>query len=93
VIGWSVRDVWADSLYFLYVVFGSICKTISSFQHFCGFLLTNVGCRKVGRSKLRWMNRMEVDVRKLSLKEWRGRAFDRRERKYVLEAARAQTVL
>jgi hypothetical protein len=32
-IGWSSRDMWADSLYFLYVVLGSICKTFASFQH------------------------------------------------------------
>jgi hypothetical protein len=31
-IGWSTRDMWADSFYFLYVVFGWICKTFSSFQ-------------------------------------------------------------
>jgi hypothetical protein len=29
----SSRDMWADSLYFLYVVLDSICKTISYFQH------------------------------------------------------------
>jgi hypothetical protein len=32
-IGWSIRDIWADSLYFLHMVFGSICKTFVSFQH------------------------------------------------------------
>jgi hypothetical protein len=32
-IGWSSRDMWEDSLYFLYVVLGSICKTFASFQH------------------------------------------------------------
>jgi hypothetical protein len=32
-VGWSSRDMWADSLYFLYVVLGSICKTFASFQH------------------------------------------------------------
>jgi hypothetical protein len=31
-IGQSIRDMWADSLYLLYVVFGSICKTFASFQ-------------------------------------------------------------
>jgi hypothetical protein len=31
-IGWSSRDMWADSLYFLYVVLGPICKTFASFQ-------------------------------------------------------------
>jgi hypothetical protein len=31
-IRWSSRDMWVDSLYFLYVVFGSICKTFASFQ-------------------------------------------------------------
>jgi hypothetical protein len=25
-IEWSIRDMWADSLYFLYMVSGSICK-------------------------------------------------------------------
>jgi hypothetical protein len=33
-IGWSSRDMWAYSLYFMCVVFGSICKTFASFQHF-----------------------------------------------------------
>jgi hypothetical protein len=32
-IGWSIRDMWADSLYFLFVMFGSIYKTFASFQH------------------------------------------------------------
>jgi hypothetical protein len=32
VIGWSIRDMLAESLYFLYVVLGSICKTFLSFQ-------------------------------------------------------------
>jgi hypothetical protein len=32
-ICWSSRDMWADSLYFLYVVLGSICKTLASFQY------------------------------------------------------------
>jgi hypothetical protein len=31
-IGWSSRDMWADSLYSLYVVFGSTCKTFAYFQ-------------------------------------------------------------
>jgi hypothetical protein len=30
-IGWSIRDMWADSLYFLYVMFGSICRRIFLF--------------------------------------------------------------
>jgi hypothetical protein len=32
-IGWPSREMWADSLYFLHVLFGSICKTFASFQH------------------------------------------------------------
>jgi hypothetical protein len=32
-MGWSTRDMWAGSLYFLHVVFGSICKPFASFQH------------------------------------------------------------
>jgi hypothetical protein len=32
-IGWDTRHMWADSLYFLYVVFSSICKTFASYQH------------------------------------------------------------
>jgi hypothetical protein len=32
-IGWPTRGMWADSLYFLYVVFGSFCKSFASFQH------------------------------------------------------------
>jgi hypothetical protein len=31
--GWSSRDTWANSSYFLYVVLGSIYKTFSSLQH------------------------------------------------------------
>jgi hypothetical protein len=27
-IGCSSRDMWADSLYFLYIVLGSICRTL-----------------------------------------------------------------
>jgi hypothetical protein len=32
-MGWSIRDMWADYLDFLYVVLDSICKTFTSFQH------------------------------------------------------------
>jgi hypothetical protein len=32
-LGWSSRDMWVDSLYFLYVVLGSICQTFASLQH------------------------------------------------------------
>jgi hypothetical protein len=32
-LGWSGRDICADSLYFLYVVLDSICCTFASFQH------------------------------------------------------------
>jgi hypothetical protein len=32
-IGWFSRDMWADSLYFLHVVLGSVCETLPSFQH------------------------------------------------------------
>jgi hypothetical protein len=45
-IGWSSKDMWADPFYFLYVVLGSICKTLASFQHilwFCGFFHMHVG--------------------------------------------------
>jgi hypothetical protein len=31
-IGWSKRDIWEDSLYFLHAIFGSICKTFAYFQ-------------------------------------------------------------
>jgi hypothetical protein len=38
-VRWSIQDMWADSLYFPYVVFGSVCKTFGSFQqHFVAFL-------------------------------------------------------
>jgi hypothetical protein len=32
-IGWSVRHMWAVSLYFLLVVFGSVYNILASFQH------------------------------------------------------------
>jgi hypothetical protein len=32
-IGWSSWDMGADSLYFLYAMLGSICKTLALFQH------------------------------------------------------------
>jgi hypothetical protein len=32
-IGWSARTMWAASLHFLYVLFGSVCRTFASFQH------------------------------------------------------------
>jgi hypothetical protein len=41
-IGWSIRDMWADPLYFLQVVFGSICKTLTLFQHIWGLLHKHV---------------------------------------------------
>jgi hypothetical protein len=44
-IGWYVRDMWADLLYFLYVVFGSVCKTFASFQHI-------VTCRPIAGQRL-----------------------------------------
>jgi hypothetical protein len=42
-IGWSTRDTWADSFYFLYAVFSSIRKTFASLQHTLWFLRTHVG--------------------------------------------------
>jgi hypothetical protein len=42
-IGWSSRDMWSESLYFLYVLFGSICKTFASLQH-----ILRIFCKHVG---------------------------------------------
>jgi uncharacterized membrane protein len=36
--GWSTRDKWAGSLYCLYVMFGSICKTFAFFQQVTFFV-------------------------------------------------------
>jgi hypothetical protein len=47
-IGWSSRDIWADSLYFLYVAFGSICngfldkdKTMDNVQEHSNHILNH----------------------------------------------------
>jgi hypothetical protein len=50
-------------------------------------------CRRVGWPKLRWVDGIENDLRMLSVRGWRWRAFGRREWKNILEAARAQTGL
>jgi hypothetical protein len=41
-IAWSCRNRWADSLNFLYVVSGSICKTFASFQHILWIMSKNI---------------------------------------------------
>jgi hypothetical protein len=41
-IGWSIRDMWVGSLYFLYVLFDSARPSLHS-NIFCGLLRTHVG--------------------------------------------------
>jgi hypothetical protein len=53
-------------------------------------LLKPVGCRRFGRSKLRWIDGLKDDQRMLSVRRWRQKALAGRERKKVLEAAWAE---
>ncbi|PSN40674.1 hypothetical protein C0J52_19427 [Blattella germanica] len=52
-------------------------------------LLKPEGSRRVGRPKLRWMNGIEEDLRKLGSRTRRRRALDRDDWRKVLAAARA----
>ena len=56
-------------------------------------LLKPEGSRRVGRPKLRWMDGIEEDLRKIGTRAWRRRALDRDDWRKVLAAARAQTGL
>jgi hypothetical protein len=42
------------------------------------FLMTPDRSRRVGRAKLRWTNGIKDELRMLSVKGWRRRAFDSR---------------
>ena len=56
-------------------------------------LLKPEGSRRIGRPKLRWMDGVEEDLRKIGVRAWRRRALDRDDWKTVLAAIRAQTGL
>jgi hypothetical protein len=42
--------------------------------------------RRRGRPKMRWLDDMSMDLRKMGINEWRGRARDRDERHIEMEA-------
>ena len=51
------------------------------------------GSRRAGRPKLRWLDKVEKDLRTLGIRGWRRRALDRVRWKGVLTAARTQNGL
>ena len=51
------------------------------------------GSRRAGRPKLRWLDRVEKDLKILGIRGWRRRALDRGRWKEVLTADRAQNGL
>ena len=56
-------------------------------------LLRPDGGRRRGRPKLRWMDGIEEDLRKLGVRGWRKKALDREAWRSVLTAARAHNGL
>ena len=56
-------------------------------------LLRPEGSRRAGRSKLRWLDGVEEDLRTLGIRGWRRSALDRDRWKEVMTAARAQNGL
>jgi len=48
------------------------------------------GRRGRGRPRLRWINDVEDDLRKLSLKCWRTKALDREEWESIIREAKAK---
>ena len=56
-------------------------------------LLRPEGSRRAGRSKLRWLDGVEEDLRTLGIRGWRRRALDRDRWKEFSIAARAQNGL
>ena len=56
-------------------------------------LLRPEGSRRAGRPKVRWLDRVEKDLRTLGIRGWRRRALGRDRWKEVLTAASAQNGL
>ena len=48
------------------------------------------GRRGRGRPRLRWINSVEDDLRKLGVKRWRTKALDREERASIVREAKAK---
>jgi hypothetical protein len=48
------------------------------------------GRRGRGRPRLRWINHMEDDLRKLGVKQWRTKALDRVEWASIIREAKAK---
>jgi hypothetical protein len=69
-IGWSSRDIWAHSLQFLYVVLGSICKTLAHSSIFCGLLLLDhpISQPSLDISPI-WTPMFTAEIEKLQLHE------------------------
>ena len=49
------------------------------------------GRRGRGRSRLRWINDVEDDLRKLGVKRWRRKALDREEWASIIKGSQCQT--
>ena len=48
------------------------------------------GRRRKGRPRLRWINDVEDDLRKLGMKRWRKKALDREEWASIIREAKAK---
>ena len=48
------------------------------------------GRRRRGRPRLRWINDVEDDIRKLRVKRWRTKALDRQEWASIIREAKAK---
>jgi hypothetical protein len=45
--------------------------------------------RRSGRPKMRWLNDVPIDLRKMGLNEWKDRARNREAWRYIAEEAKA----
>jgi hypothetical protein len=45
--------------------------------------------RRRGRSKMRWLDDVPMDLRKMGLKEWKDRARDREAWRHIVQEAKA----
>jgi hypothetical protein len=53
------------------------------------FIVMNILRKIRGRPKMRWLNDMSMDLRKMGLNEWKDRARNREAWRHIVEEAKA----